>query len=80
MKHRLFGLVALLFILCAITSAYAQGIEWQKLHDKVMSLLQQGQYDQGVVVAKKALQVAEQTVGPEHPNVAVSLISAMASY
>ncbi len=53
--------------------AYTQGIEWETLNDEVTSLHKQGRYDRAVVVAKKALQVAEQTVGPNHPDVARSL-------
>ena len=49
-----------------------EGIEWETLNDEVNSLYQQGRYDRAVVVAKKALQVAEQTVGPDHPSVATS--------
>ena len=43
------------------------------LNDEVMELLRTGKYDRGVVVAKKALEVAEQNVGPDHPNVATIL-------
>ncbi len=53
--------------------AHAQGKEWEKLNDEVMTLYRQGRYDQAVVVAKKALQVAEQAVGPNHPSVATDL-------
>jgi Tfp pilus assembly protein PilF len=38
-----------------------------------VSLYRQGQYDRAVVVAKKALQAAEQNVGHNQPNVAMSL-------
>ena len=44
--------------------------EWETLNDEVMSLYRQGRYDQAVVVAEKALQVAEETVGAYHPDVA----------
>ncbi len=73
MKKTMSGLVALLLILCTGISAHAQGIEWETLNDEVMSLYRQGRYDRAVVVAKKALQVAEQAVGPDHPAVATSL-------
>ncbi|NQU76617.1 MAG: tetratricopeptide repeat protein, partial [Planctomycetes bacterium] len=67
------GLVALLFILSTGISAHAQGSELETLNDEVISLYRQGRYDRAVVVAKKALQVAEQAVGPDHPSVATSL-------
>ena len=68
--------IALLPLLLAFGTgvpAYAQGTEWDTLNNEVMSLYRQGHYDRAIVVAKKALQVAEQTVSPNHPNVATSL-------
>ena len=61
-------------------AARAQGIEWKTLNDEVMSLYRQGRYDSAVVVAKRALQVAEQSVGPDHPTVATSLENMAALY
>ena len=61
---------------CALPSAaYAQGagIEWDILNQEVMELYQAGKYDRAVVVAQKALEVAEQNVGKDHPHVATSL-------
>lgn len=43
------------------------------LNQKVLSLHRQGRCDPAVVVAKKALQVAEETFRPDHPDVAMSL-------
>jgi len=73
MKRTTSGFVALLLLLCACISAHAQGTEWQTLTDEAIFLYRQGLYDRAVVVAKKALQVAEQEVGPDHPDVATSL-------
>ena len=73
MKKTLTALVVLLLIICSGISVYAQGIEWETLNDEVMSLYRQGRYDRAVIVAKKALQVAEKAVGPDHPSVATSL-------
>ncbi|PJB96305.1 MAG: hypothetical protein CO080_03560, partial [Nitrospirae bacterium CG_4_9_14_0_8_um_filter_70_14] len=55
--------------------AYVQGasIEWETLNQEVTDLYRAGQYDRAVVVAKKALEVAEKDVGPNHPDVALSL-------
>ena len=53
---------------------------WETLNDEVMSLYRQGHYDRAVVVAKMALQVAEQSLGPDHPNVANSLNSLAGLY
>jgi len=47
--------------------------EWEVLTSEVMKLYRSGDYTQGVEVAKRALQVAQQNDGPDHPNVALSL-------
>ncbi len=49
------------------------GIEWDILTQEVASLYRNGQYDRAVVVAKKALEVAEKNAGPNHPDLATSL-------
>ena len=53
--------------------AISQGIEWETLNQEVMDLYRAGRYDRAVVVAKKALEVAERNVGPDHSAVATSL-------
>ena len=47
--------------------------EWEVLTSEVMKLYSSGDYTQGVKIAKRALQVAQQNDGPDHPNVALSL-------
>ncbi len=47
--------------------------EWEALTSEVMKLYGSGDYTQGVEVAKRALQVAQQNHGSDHPNVALSL-------
>ena len=39
----------------------------------VMDLYRAGRYDRAVVVSKKALEVAERSVGPDHPDVDTDL-------
>ena len=78
MKHiRFTTRLAIVFtFLCGLSSfAHAQGagIEWDILNQETMELLRTGKYARAVVVAKQALQVAEQNVGPDHPDVATSL-------
>ncbi len=53
--------------------AQGAGIEWDILNQEVMDLYRAGKYDLAVVVAKKALEVAEENVGPNHLDVAQSL-------
>ena len=54
---------------------FAQGtdIEWDVLNQEVMELYRTGKYDRAVVVAKRALEVAEKNAGPNHPSVGTSL-------
>jgi tetratricopeptide (TPR) repeat protein len=53
--------------------AISQSIEWETLNQEVMDLYRAGRYDRAVVVAKKALEVAERSVGPDHIAVGTSL-------
>ena len=69
-------------LLCLTTPpAWAEGagIEWDVLNDEVRELYRTSQYDRGVVVAKKALEVAEENVGPDHPSVA-SILNNLACF
>jgi len=71
MKNKTLGMAALLLILSPF--ALAQETEWKTLNEEVLSLIRQGNSDRAVMAAKKALQIAEQTEGPDHPDVATSL-------
>ena len=64
---------ALLFGASSVAHASGAGIEWEILYQEAMELYRTGNYDRAVIVAQKALQVAEQNVGPNHPHVATSL-------
>jgi len=59
--------------LSSFAHAQGAGIEWDILNQEVMELYRAGKYDRAIVVAQKALQVAEQNAGPDHPDVATSL-------
>ena len=73
MKDRLGCLVAICWCALLLTSpAAAQSVEWQRLNQEATTLFQQGNYDQAVGVAKKALGIAERDLGPNHPDVATS--------
>ena len=69
-------LTAVLFLGLSAPSAPLEGagIEWDTLNEEILKLLGTGKYDRGVIVAKQALSVAESNVGPDHPDVATSLI------
>ena len=47
--------------------------EWSSLTKEVLSLWERDQLDRAIVVAQKALAVAERGGGPHHPDVAMSL-------
>ena len=49
------------------------GIEWNIFNQEVKELYRAGKYDRAVVVAKKAIEVAEKNVGTDHSDVARSL-------
>jgi tetratricopeptide (TPR) repeat protein len=75
MKYNRLATLALL-LHCAGPSfvrAQGAGVEWNILNQEAMTLYRAGKYDRAVVVARKALEVAEQNVGPDHPDVATSL-------
>ncbi len=82
MKHIRLIVLALAFLGAMISNVHAQGagIEWDILNQEVKELHQAGKYDRAVVVAWKALEVAEQNVGPDHPHVATSLENLAALY
>ena len=64
MKH-LLAITTTCVLLCLSTSsvlAEGAGIEWVVLIDEVKELYRTGKYDRGVVVAKKALEVAKNMV------------------
>ncbi len=65
MKYtRLFFLeLTLLFSMSSLTYAQGAGIEWDLLNKEVMELYSAGNYDHAVIVAQKALRVAEQNGG-----------------
>lgn len=65
--------LALILALTISSSVNAQSAELNALNKQVTSLYQSGQYDQALVVAIKALEIAEKELGSDHPTVANSL-------
>ena len=64
---------ALLFGVSSVAHASGAGIEWVILNQEAMELWLDDNIDRAFAVAQKALKVAEQNVGPDHPHVATSL-------
>ena len=75
MRHCIFLLAAFSILLPVSSSVFAEGagVEWDILNDEVKELYRIGKYDRAVLAAKKAIEVAEENVGPDHPDVAVSV-------
>ena len=75
MKYILAIITAFLLLLPATLPVFAQGAgsEWDTLNQEAMELYRTGKYDRGVLIARKALEVAEKNVGPNHLDVATSL-------
>ena len=82
MKYLLTITMAFLLLLQATPSTFAQvaGNEWEILTQEVLEFYRTGNYDRAVIVAKRALEVAEKNVGPQHPDVATSLKQPGPSY
>ena len=64
---------ALLGAVPSFLHAQVAGVEWSILNQEVIEFYRADKYDRAVLVAEKALQVAEQNVGPEHPDEATIL-------
>ena len=75
MKYLLTCTAVFLLLLQAIPPVFAQGSgsDWDILMQEAAELHRTGKYDRGVVIARKALKVAEKNDGSDHPNVVNSL-------
>jgi tetratricopeptide (TPR) repeat protein len=75
MKYIRLAVLSLAFLGASLSLVHAQGagVEWRILNQEATELYNAGKYDRAVLVAQKALEVAEQNVGPDHPDVAMSL-------
>ena len=67
--------IILILVICGsfVTTVLAGETLWKELTIEVVKLVQQGKYPEAVEAAKRALEVAEETFGPDHLKVAVSL-------
>ena len=63
----------LLLVAALVITPAAHGEEWEILNEEVISLYEKGEYARATKVAKKALKVAEETLGENHPDVATTL-------
>ena len=82
MKYLLTIIAVFLFLLLTIPAMFVLGAvdnEWDILKLQALELYRKGQYDRAVDVTKKALEVAEENVGPDHPDVA-SILNNLAAF
>ena len=73
---RVFSKVFVIASLCLSFAANCSSPEtskWERLNEKATSLYEQGRYEEAVKFAEEALKIAEETFGPDHPNMAQSL-------
>ena len=65
----------MLLLSLVLSAIFAEGAwdEWATLNREIQKLRSEGQYNQAVTTAEKALKAAEKTFGPDHPNMATSL-------
>ena len=80
MKRIMTATIMLLLAVPTLVHAKGAGIEWNILNQEVVELYQQGKYDRAVLVAEKALEVANANLGPAHPEVSTSLNNLAALY
>ena len=82
MKYLLTCTTAFFLLLQATPLVFAQGSgsEWNILMQEAVELNRTGEYDRGVIIARKTLEIAEKNDGPDHPNVAMSLNNLAALY
>ena len=66
-------MMAILLIAMFSIPAFTQEARFRELNERAVKFYQQGRYSEAVQVAEQALKVAENTFGPEHPDVATSL-------
>ena len=66
-------IITMILVLSFSSSVYAQEVLWEKLNNKAKTLFKQKRYPDALSVAEEALNVAEDTFGPDHPKVAISL-------
>ena len=67
--------IVLILVICHsfFTTVSAQETSWNELTVEVLTLCQQGKYQDALKVAQRALQVAKETFGPNDPKVATSM-------
>ncbi len=68
---KLFTMVGLCVVVATVASA--QQDAWNQLHQEAVKLCREGKYAEAIKIVEKSLEMAENTFGPDHSNLATSL-------
>ncbi len=66
-------IIALGSVVVVATAAWAQQYTWNQLNQEAVRLCREGKYAEAIKIVEKSLEMAENTFGPDHSNVTVSL-------
>jgi len=69
----MFTLMVVLSLSAFLVQAQGAGNQWKALNEQLFEFIRSKDYDRAIPIAKKALKVAEDNVGANHPEVATSL-------
>lgn len=72
---RICSKITFIFIIYSLSAATVLGNEtqWRELNVEIFTFYRQGKYQEAAEVAERALNVAQETFGPDHQKVAISL-------
>jgi tetratricopeptide (TPR) repeat protein len=73
-------IIASALCLVIASAVSAQQDRWNELNQKLVKLNREGKYAEATKIAEKALEVAENTFGPDHTNTAASLNNLAEAY
>ncbi len=65
--------IALALCVVIASAASAQQDRWTELNQQAVKLCREGKSAEAINIVEKSVETAENTFGPDHPNVAVSL-------
>jgi len=65
--------IALAAVVVIATAVSAQQDAWNQLNQEAVRLCREGKYTEATKIVEKSLEIAENTFGPDHSNVALSL-------
>jgi tetratricopeptide (TPR) repeat protein len=70
-RRRLIAVLALCVVIAS--AALAQQDRWTELNQQAVKLCREGKSAEAINIVEKSVETAENSFGPDHPNVAVSL-------